>query len=168
MRKIRYAGFWIRFLASFFDTLFLALPIGILVYFLSDGSWFDLTEYQKNISYALSANANKALASQPEVSLQWELAFEIAVLVATILFWRKSRGSTPGKKIVKIKVVDAKTLGEVDTKQAITRSLGYIISMFLFMIGFLMVAFRSDKRGLHDLLAGTVVVYEESSSSSHP
>jgi uncharacterized RDD family membrane protein YckC len=28
------------------------------------------------------------------------------------------------------------------------------------MIGFLMVAFRKDKRGLHDLLAGTIVVYE--------
>jgi uncharacterized RDD family membrane protein YckC len=27
-------------------------------------------------------------------------------------------------------------------------------------MGFIMVAFRDDKRGLHDLLAGTVVIYD--------
>jgi uncharacterized RDD family membrane protein YckC len=33
-----------------------------------------------------------------------------------------------------------------------------MLSGFLFGIGFLLVAFRGDKRGLHDLLAGTAVV----------
>ncbi|MDD2567019.1 MAG: RDD family protein [Thiovulaceae bacterium] len=41
-----------------------------------------------------------------------------------------------------------------------TRSLGYIVSTLLFLVGFLMVAFRKDKRGLHDLLADTAVIYE--------
>ncbi len=77
------------------------------------------------------------------------------------MFWRKSKGATPGKRFVNIKIVDAKTLHDIDTKQAITRSLGYIASILIFMIGFLMVAFRRDKRGLHDLLANTVVIYEE-------
>jgi uncharacterized RDD family membrane protein YckC len=160
MNEIRYAGFWIRFFASFLDTLFLALPVGIFIYFLSDGAWFDWAHYQQNIMYALSGNANKALASQPEISLQWELLFEIAVLVVTIVFWKKWRGATPGKKFCHIKIVDAKTFGEIDNKQAITRSLGYIPSIFLLMGGFLMVIFRTDKRALHDLLANTAVIYE--------
>ncbi len=161
MDEVKYAGFWIRFLASFLDTLFLALPIAIIIYFLSDGNWFDLSQYKQNIEFALSGNAQKALASQPQVSLKWEIFFEIAVIIATIVFWRKSKGATPGKRFVNIKIVDAKTLHDIDTKQAITRSLGYIASILIFMIGFLMVAFRRDKRGLHDLLANTVVIYEE-------
>ncbi len=161
MNTIRYAGFWIRFIASFLDTLFLALPVGIVVYFLSEGAWFDFAQYQQNMSYAMSGNAVQALATQPQTSFTWELIFEISVLVVTMLFWKKWRGATPGKKLVHIKIVDAKTYKEIDNKQAITRSLGYIISTLLFLIGFFMVALRTDKRALHDLLAGTVVIYED-------
>lgn len=158
--NITYAGFWIRFLASFLDTLFLAVPVGIVIYFLSDGSWFDFTQFQQNMQHAMSGNVTNALSSQPKTSFTWELIFEISVLVVTVLFWKKWRGATPGKKFVGIKIVDAKTLSDINNKQAITRSLGYIISTLLLLIGFLMVAFRKDKRSLHDLLADTVVIYE--------
>jgi len=161
MNEVKYAGFWVRFVASFLDTLFLALPVAIVIYFLSDGNWFDFSLYQQNIAYAMSGNATKALASQPQMSMKWELLFEVAVLLVTIIFWRKWRGATPGKKFVHIKIVDAKTLQDIDNKQAVTRSFGYIASTFAFLIGFIMVGLRSDKRGLHDLLAGTVVVYDE-------
>ena len=160
MNEVRYAGFWIRFVASFLDTLFLALPVAIVIYFLSDGNWFDFVQYQQNIAYAMSGNADKALASQPQTSLKWERLFEISVLVVTVIFWKKWRGATPGKKFVHIKIVDAKTFENIDNKQAITRSFGYIVSTMLFLVGFIMVAFRKDKRGLHDMLASTVVVYD--------
>ena len=156
-----YAGFWIRFVASFLDTLFLALPVGIVIYFLSDGAWFDLSQLQHNLQYAMSGNAHKALASQPQTSFTWELTFEVAVLVVTVLFWKRWRGATPGKKFMGIKIVDAKTFEDITNRQAITRSLGYIVSTLLFLIGFFMVAFRKDKRGLHDLLADTAVIYAQ-------
>ncbi|MFA5454050.1 MAG: RDD family protein [Sulfurimonas sp.] len=155
-----YAGFWVRFIASLLDTLFLALPVGILIYFLSDGNWFDFSQYQQNISYAMSGDAQKALSNQPQTSLKWELLFEVSVLLVTILFWKRWRGATPGKKILHVKIVDAKTFGDIDNKQSIIRSVGYIASTLTFLAGFFMVAFREDKRGLHDLLAGTVVIYD--------
>ena len=161
MDEVKYAGFWIRFVASFLDTLFLALPLAVAIYFLSDGNWFDFSVYQQNMQYAMSGNAQKALASQPELSLKWELLFEVSVFIVTIMFWRKWRGATPGKKFVHIKIVDSKTFDDIDNKQAITRSFGYIVSTFALLIGFFMVAFRKDKRGLHDLLAGTSVIYDE-------
>ncbi|MDA7817281.1 RDD family protein [Sulfurimonas sp.] len=161
MKEVKYAGFWIRFFASFFDTLFLALPVAVVIYFLSDGNWFDFSQYQQNMQYAMSGNAEKALASQPKTSLKWELLFELSVIIITILFWRRWKGATPGKRFLHVKIVDAKTLGEIDNKQAITRSLGYIVSMIPLFIGFIMVGLRADKRGLHDLLAGTVVIYDE-------
>jgi uncharacterized RDD family membrane protein YckC len=159
--QINYAGFWIRFVASFLDTLFLALPLGVVIYFVSDGAWFDWAQYYQNIMYALSGNAQKALAVQPQTSLTWEIIFEISALVVTILFWRRWRGATPGKKFVGIRIVDAQTLGDITNTQALTRSLGYIVSVMTLLIGFLMVAFRKDKRGLHDLLGGTLVIYEQ-------
>jgi uncharacterized RDD family membrane protein YckC len=161
-QEVRYAGFWIRFIASFLDTLFLALPVGIVIYFLSDGNWFDFTQYQQNIQMAMSGNPH-ALDNQPHTSFKWELLFEVAVLVVTVIFWEKWRGATPGKKFVHIKVVDAKTFKDITNKQAITRSLGYIPSTLLFCFGFLMVLFRKDKRALHDLLADTAVIYDEES-----
>ncbi|MCD6174009.1 MAG: RDD family protein [Sulfurimonas sp.] len=160
MNEVRYAGFWIRFIASFLDTLFLAVPIAIVIYFLSNGNWFDFTQYQQNMQMAISGNTN-ALNNQPTTSLKWELLFEVSVLIITIVFWRKWRGATPGKKFVHIKIVDAKTFEDINNKQAITRSIGYIASTFTFLIGFIMVGIRKDKRALHDLLGGTAVIYDE-------
>ncbi len=160
MNNIRYAGFSIRFIASLLDTIFLALPIGVLIYFLSDGNWFDFSHYKHNVMMAMSANTN-ALDSFPQTSLRWELLFEVSVLLITMLFWKRYKGATPGKRFVHIKIVDAKSFNDITNQQAITRSIGYIASTFSFLIGFIMVAFRDDKRGLHDLLAGTVVIYDE-------
>ncbi len=161
MKEVRYAGFWIRFLASFFDTLFLAVPIAIVIYIISGGEWFDLAQYQQNLQSAMAGNATSALTSSPQMSMNWEILFEISTLVITIIFWKKWRGATPGKKFVHIKIVDAKTFKDIDNKQALTRSLGYIVSTSIFLIGFLIVAFRKDKRSLHDLLADTCVIYED-------
>jgi len=157
---MKYAGFWVRFIAFFLDTIFLALPVGIFIYFLSSGEWFDSAQYQQNILMAIGGNMH-ALDHQPKISLRWELLFEVSTFVITMIFWKRSKGATPGKKFVHIKIVDAKEYTEITNKQALTRALGYLASMFPFMIGFAMIGFRKDKRGLHDLLAGTIVIYDE-------
>ena len=160
MSEVKYAGFWIRFFASFLDTLFLALPVAIVIYFLSDGNWFDFSQYQQNVKMAMSGNIN-AINNLPKTDRTWETINFIVVLTVTMIFWRRWRGATPGKKFVHIKIVDAKTFKDIDNRQAITRSFGYIVSTLALLIGFIMVAFRKDKRVLHDLLAGTVVIHEE-------
>jgi len=107
---------------------------------------------------AMNGNMN-ALNHQPHTSFSWELLFEISVLIITILFWDKWRGATPGKKLLHIKIVDATSFKDITNKQAITRSLGYIPSTLLLLSGFIMIAFRKDKRALHDLLAHTAVIH---------
>lgn len=159
MNEIKYAGFWVRFVASFVDTLVLAVPVAIVIYFISDGNWFDFSQYQQTMQMAMNGNVN-ALKAQPQTSMKWEIFFEVSVLFITILFWRRWRGATPGKKFVHIKIVDFETFEDIDNKQAITRSIGYIISIMPLLFGFIMVAFREDKRALHDLLAGTAVIYD--------
>ncbi|MCK4738262.1 MAG: RDD family protein, partial [Sulfurimonas sp.] len=149
MNEVRYAGFWVRFVASLADTIFLALPIGIVIYFLSGGEWFDFAQYQQNIQAAMSGNANKALSNMPKMDRTWDIINLIVIITISIIFWRRWHGATPGKRFVHIKIVDAKTFEDIDNKQALTRSFGYIVSTLAFLIGFIMVAFRKDKRGLH-------------------
>ncbi|MEX0799987.1 MAG: RDD family protein [Dehalococcoidia bacterium] len=77
-------------------------------------------------------------------------------LVYTIGFW-VSEGATPGK--MAMGVVILKVNGEpLDAGSAFLRYIGYIVSTITLGIGYLMIAFRGDKRALHDLMADTVVL----------
>ncbi|MGB5966208.1 MAG: RDD family protein, partial [Sulfurimonadaceae bacterium] len=154
------AGFWIRFLAVWIDTALLVIPIAFIVYLVSGGAWLDFSDFSQSITLAQNGEILSALQSMPKASMKWESLFELTIAGVTILFWKKFSGATPGKKLLGIHVVDAKTYGEINNKQAIIRYIGYIISTIPLAVGFLMVGFRKDKRALHDLLAETVVVYK--------
>ena len=156
---VNYAGFWIRLLASWIDTAVLIVPLGVIVYIVSGGEWLDFSDFSQSMAFAQNGEMLAALQSMPRASMKWESLFELTIAGVTILFWKKWAGATPGKKLLGIHVVDAQTLQEINNKQAIIRYIGYIISTIPLAVGFLMVAFRKDKRALHDLLAETVVIY---------
>lgn len=68
--------------------------------------------------------------------------------------------ATLGKLVMNIKVTD--TNGRrIGFGQATIRYLGKILSGFLLMIGYLMVAFTEKKQGLHDLIAKTYVIQDK-------
>jgi len=86
-----------------------------------------------------------------------QISIEIIVgAVYTIGFW-VSRGATPGKMVFGLKVVteDGDPIG---LDKAALRYIGYWVNVLTLGIGYLMIAFRKDKRGLHDLIAGTTVI----------
>jgi hypothetical protein len=66
--------------------------------------------------------------------------------------------ATPGKMAVSAKIVDAKTLGKPSTRQFINRYVAYCFSFIPLGLGFLWIAFDRQKRGWHDMLAGTLVI----------
>jgi uncharacterized RDD family membrane protein YckC len=74
-----------------------------------------------------------------------------------VCFWVLMKGQTPGKMVLGLRVVpvDGKPL---DWTKAGLRYVGYLVSGIILAIGFIMVAFDSKKQGLHDKIAGTVVV----------
>jgi uncharacterized RDD family membrane protein YckC len=76
--------------------------------------------------------------------------------VYSVAFW-VGQGATPGKMAVGIKVVMANG-DPIDFGPALLRYFGYWVSGLIFGIGYLMIAFSSEKRGLHDNIAGTVVI----------
>jgi uncharacterized RDD family membrane protein YckC len=73
-----------------------------------------------------------------------------------VYFWTTS-GQTPGKMIMKIKVV-ATDGSKLTVTKAILRYIGYLVSAVVIFLGFIWVLFDADKQGWHDKIAGTYVV----------
>ena len=79
------------------------------------------------------------------------------VSLAYFIGFASYRGQTPGKSIMRIKIVSM-TGENVTLSTIVVRTLGYILSGLLFGLGFLMVLVTKRRRSLHDLLADTYVV----------
>lgn len=134
---VTYVGFWPRVWASVIDSIMLLVVIvpAILVIY---GE-----EYLRNT----------AIFKGP-ADFVLQVIFPAIVVVA---FWIY-RKATPGKMVIHAKIVDARTGNAPSKQQLIVRYLGYYVSIFTLFIGFVWVAFDARKQGLHDKLAGTVVV----------
>lgn len=65
---------------------------------------------------------------------------------------------TLGKRYGKMKVVDYNSGHSISFGRALIRILAKFLSLAPCFAGFFMIYFRRDRRGLHDLIAGTCVV----------
>lgn len=75
-------------------------------------------------------------------------------------FWFKF-SATPGKMLMGMKIVTAETIEKPSKKQFFLRFFGYLLSLLPPGLGFLWVPFNKRKRGWHDFLSGTVVIYKK-------
>jgi hypothetical protein len=66
--------------------------------------------------------------------------------------------STPGKMLFRLQIVDAKTGERMSDRQAVIRFLAYFFSILPLTLGLVWIMFDKKRRGIHDLIAGTVVV----------
>ena len=85
------------------------------------------------------------------------LAFMLLRLIyQTFFVWQN--GMTPGKMIVKIKVVDIDTAIPPSFLMALLRSGFRVVSESIFYIGYFMAYFNPLVQTLHDKMARTIVV----------
>lgn len=134
VEEVRFAGFWIRLAAYLLDAIILGIPASIVTAIFFGMDW--VLEYG-------AADFFQAFL----------------LFLVTIFFWTNWYGQTPGKKIVGIRIVAGENFEEIGLGKALLRYLGYLASAFLFLIGFLLIGLHGKKRGLHDLIAGTYVIY---------
>lgn len=89
-----------------------------------------------------------------EISLIADLFITITYQWFFLTTWD---GQTPGKRLLGIRVVktDGASLTGVD---AAIRAVGYFVNTAFFMLGWLWSLFDSNRRGWHDLFAGTIVI----------
>lgn len=138
--RYEYAGFWLRMWASLIDSILILVvitPLGIAYYGLD--------------TYWQSAEAGTTLGVV-DFLLSW-----IFPLIATMLFWQY-RQATPGKILLSLKILDEATGKPMSLRQSVIRYVGYFLSAFFLMLGFIWIAFDKKKQGWHDKLAKTVVV----------
>ena len=89
----------------------------------------------------------------------------LIVVVLAALVWIPA--VSPGKRTLGLRVLrpDGSRAG---LGRKFCRSLAQVLSELIFFIGFLMIAFRKDKRGLHDLICDTVIVHRQRSEAVRP
>ena len=100
------------------------------------------------------------------MSLPSALAGAVLIIVAiAALVWIPV--FSPGKRILGLRVLrsDGSRAG---LGRKFCRSLAQVLSELIFFIGFLMIAFRKDKRGLHDLICDTVIVHRQRQEAVRP
>ena len=140
MSEPKYAGFWIRVVAALLDTVFVLMIIMPLL----------LAIYGKE--YLMSTSWSQGI---------WDFLLNyIFPAIAVIVFWTY-KSATPGKMILKMKIVDAKTGGKLSAGQSLIRYLGYYVSIIPLGLGLIWVGVDKRKQGFHDKIAGTVVIREE-------
>lgn len=163
-----YASFERRMLASVIDTIIMGFPLAFLLQYI----WNPAAEMQGVVNQIRQDYRSGNLSpEQFSHALQQyiffggggvlyiqDVLFQVGVLgIFVVLFWIYRRG-TPGKLLLRMEVVDAKTLGQPSKKQCVVRYLGYIPAAATLMLGFLWILFNKKRQGLHDVMAGTVVI----------
>jgi len=83
-----------------------------------------------------------------------------AVWFVYTLVFLKRMNATPGGRIMKVKIV-SEDGGEITKRQRLTRVFFSIVSAYFFFIGYLWALWEPQRRGWHDLIAGTRVVSAE-------
>lgn len=76
-----------------------------------------------------------------------------------VVFW-STTGQTPGNRALRIRV-RASSDGPLPPRRALVRFAGLTLAAIPLFAGFLPILLDSRRRGLHDMLARTVVVEEE-------
>lgn len=134
--KYEYAGFWIRLGASIIDNIIIMValvPIGMLM------GW------------------NTMYSSEMTSTADW--LWQILMAAFCVFCWVKFAG-TPGKRLLRLKVLDERTGENVTVGQGVIRYIGYFPAILVLFIGLIWVAFDPKKQGWHDKMAKTVVVRE--------
>ena len=142
---IVYAGFLRRLAAYFLDSLIIIVPLSIVGALLGGPTPLPTADPWETFSAAM-------LAQGPQ-QLLW--------LVVTPLYYALQESSaaqaTLGKRAMRIKVTDREGK-RISFGHALGRWFAAALSYLTLYIGFLMAAFTDQKRALHDMVAGTLVV----------
>jgi Predicted membrane protein/domain len=145
-----YGGFWQRFVAKFVDGIILAVV---------------LVPLNMMMSVALLG----AVSVDPEagggaVGLAAILLFQLLTMIVNIglgliysLFFVRKYQATPGKMAMGLKLVRSDG-SHLSKGRIIGRHFGEMLSQMILNIGYIIAAFDSEKKSLHDMICDTRVI----------
>jgi uncharacterized RDD family membrane protein YckC len=142
-----YAGFWRRVGAYFIDAIILGIGLSIVA---------SIFGVDMGYGAALGGATPEQIAAAQGGGL-----FNLISILAGVAYAAGMESSswqaTLGKKALGMVVTDLAG-NRISLPRAIGRYFAKILSALILLIGFIMVAFTQRKQGLHDMVAGTLVL----------
>lgn len=139
------AGFWERFAASFIDGIILAVVAGILS--------SPVVIIGQNTDYA------------PVISMITSI-LSFGISVAYYVYFYTKQGQSIGKKLLKLKVVNASDLSYLSAGKVVLRDVvGKWVSQIVFCLGFFWYFMSEKRQTWHDSIASSYVVKTDESGN---
>lgn len=141
---MEYAGFWVRLAAYCIDLVI----VGIGLLFV-------------NLLLGIISMAGSGVL-RTEILFQYTVK-DILLYVLQVLYFillTYGTGTTPGKRLLNLRVVNADGSQKLDLLNVVYReTIGRFLCSISVGIGYIMAGVDREKRGLHDMLCDTRVVY---------
>ncbi len=155
--KPRYGGLGIRILAYLVDKLVL-IALLLAVYFGGTG-----------IMSLIKASSLPAALQLP-ITLLWFFVFLlcVAAYVGLYFVWFEGRKKTTIGKALFGLIVVKEGNAPIGLKASLVRLLGRFACELTLGLGYLIILFTDERQGLHDMIAGTRVVYADSVGKKKP
>ena len=143
-----YVGFWMRVAAYLIDGILLGIVQVILMFTVLGSTFYGMRDMQPG--------------DMPPASMFGKMMILYAVIFAVQWLYfagmeSSAKQATIGKMAIGAKVTDLNG-NRIGFGKATGRFFAKIISSLILCIGFMMVGFTEKKQGLHDQMAGTLVV----------
>jgi uncharacterized RDD family membrane protein YckC len=147
---VKYAGFWLRFVAFIIDAIILGF-IGFIF----------------TVPFMARLPLGSFMRGRPFAPEDWALyagMFRRVFIIRVVINWlyyallqSSAWQATLGKKALGMEVTDLEGR-RISFGRATGRFFAKILSALILFIGFFMIGFTAKKQGLHDILAGTLVL----------
>ena len=141
--QYQYAGFWIRFVARIIDAVLIYIVILPVSFLVLGTRAFDPGRQDFDPAFLLTQGILTLI--------------NIGLAAAYEVFFLANYSATPGKMAVGKKVIVADG-SRLSYGRALGRYFATYISSFTLLIGYIIAAFDSEKRTLHDRICDTRVV----------
>ena len=135
--ELKYAGFWVRVLASIIDTVLILLVTAPLLTVIYGNSYW---------------------TPESLVGGVWDVILNyVFPAIVIITFWIY-KSATPGKMLMGLRVISLGDDQNLSVGQCVGRYFAYVPAMLPLFLGLFWVAFDKRKQGWHDKLANTAVI----------
>ena len=151
---VRYAGFWIRFVAYLIDGIAISIATSTVFFMFFFHSFKEIIAHQQEIISNEEIPDPFAIISMFAPMIFF--SFIIHWLYYSLLESSKNQ-ATLGKMALDLMVTDTGG-NRISFARASGRYFGKILSGMIMCVGFIMAAFTDKKQALHDKLAETLVI----------
>jgi uncharacterized RDD family membrane protein YckC len=145
--QVRYAGFWLRFVAAFLDAILVqavVVPVAMVL----------------SVVFAVVGSTTRQWSGGGFPMAHFGFIWLFSLLVSWIYeatMESSSRQATLGKMILGMKVTDLKG-NRISFARASGRHFAKVVSGMILFIGYIMAGFTVRKQALHDIIVETLVL----------